>query len=91
MELWLKIGHRKHKCVTSETMKLSRQMQNRMSQDKCVAELAVRHDSYQDQGSTPAPSSELVASNSLKRGTVGVEGFILGEFYFNGVTDEHMK
>lgn len=34
---------------------------------------------------------ELVASNSLKRGTVGVEGFILGEFYFNGVTDEHMK
>lgn len=43
MALWLKIGHRKHKCITSETMKLSRQIQNRMSQDKCAAELAVCH------------------------------------------------
>ena len=48
-------------------------------------------DSYQGQSSAPAPSSELVASTSLKQGTVGVGGFILGEFYFNGVTDEHMK
>lgn len=50
------------------------------------------HDSYQGQSSTLATPSGLVASNSLKYWTVEVEmGFILGKFYFNGVTDEHMK
>ena len=34
---------------------------------------------------------QLPKTGSLKQGTVGVESFILGEFYFNGVTDEFMK
>lgn len=60
MELWLKIGHRKHKCVTSETMKLSRQILNRMSQDKCAAELAVHHMTMTAIGARAPPQLCLV-------------------------------